>query len=137
MMVFQMGIVMGVSSPVLGTVALFILFAFWAVLTIGILLIMEGLSAFLHALRLHWSDNNTPLSLSAGSQQNCSFFPPIPSSLSLPLAPSLLLSSLFLPLTPPLAFVLYRVEFQSKFYEGAGYKFHPFSFQNTSDDDNF
>ena len=53
MMVFQMGIVMGATSPALGTAALFLLFAFWAVLTIGILLVMEGLSAFLHALRLH------------------------------------------------------------------------------------
>ena len=59
MMVFQMGIAMGAESAALGTVALFLLFAFWAVLTIGILLIMEGLSAFLHALRLHWYDNTS------------------------------------------------------------------------------
>ncbi|XP_026499484.2 V-type proton ATPase 116 kDa subunit a 1-like [Vanessa tameamea] len=42
------------DTSLAGGPKIFIIFAIWAVFSLSILVVMEGLSAFLHTLRLHW-----------------------------------------------------------------------------------
>ncbi|CAH1774496.1 unnamed protein product [Owenia fusiformis] len=50
-MVFRVGLSINGWA---GAAVLIFVFIFWSVLTLAVLLVMEGLSAFLHAIRLHW-----------------------------------------------------------------------------------
>lgn len=50
-MVLSMGLK---QTEYYGAVILAVIFMLWALFTLAILVMMEGLSAFLHTLRLHW-----------------------------------------------------------------------------------
>uniref|UniRef100_A0A8C5ERU2 V-type proton ATPase subunit a n=1 Tax=Gouania willdenowi TaxID=441366 RepID=A0A8C5ERU2_GOUWI len=84
-MVMRVGLRMDTS---LGIVFLVPVFALFAVLTLSILLVMEGLSAFLHALRLHWVEFQNKF-YSGNGVKFCPFsFSLLPSSFDLNAAAS-------------------------------------------------
>jgi len=53
-MILGAGLKSGIENPALAAVATFIAFSIWAIISLIVLMAMENLSSFLHALRLQW-----------------------------------------------------------------------------------
>lgn len=52
---WNMVLTLGLTIPnYTGAIFLAVIFMLWSLFTLAILVMMEGLSAFLHTLRLHW-----------------------------------------------------------------------------------
>ena len=54
MVLTDIGIKIGLENSILQGIVLFFAFALWAIISVVVLMVMENLSSFLHALRLQW-----------------------------------------------------------------------------------